>query len=941
MRKIILLLIFASFYLISFSKTTIATGSGFWLHNLYDNVTWSNGSPATGDIVIINNGVSITGGTNVSGPFPSITLQKLIVKGSLSFDGILIVTDSLIISNVATSASLSLNNNGPYNFNEIHLKSSNGNAFFSVGPGITVNISGSITQDTKSTLSANSPLILSGGSNNQSVIGSGYSLDLSSKTGGTVSLGQKFSLSSAITVPSGVTLNIAAGDTIITNGKAISGAGNLTVASGGRLDISGASSFPAVTTTTLSSGSTVEYSNSGAQTVSNKAYYNLTISGSGTKTVTSGATVEGIVTVNGTANLACGTGYLTILSSASGTAAIGQVAAGASVAGSPTIERYVSDMSSAGNPGWWYFLGAPVSGQTIANISDDIATSGFTGSDFPTNSFVSISRWTGSAYTNATNTTNNMNLGEGWFVYMGSSDPAYDIPETISWIGNVTTGDYSGFSISSTGAEYTSLSNPYPSAVTFDLSSMPNSNVQNPYVVNNDGSFLALTNGSTLGLAQGFYIETASNGAASLTFRESDKLGSVEGNSVFNKSSKSFKVIKPRLSAEITKVNGEVDFSYLELDDTKTLGMDYPADFDKYENFNGYTNIFFKQNGHNVHINNIPSNIGSGVSIPIHLSRAYPNGSNVTLPIRINGVEDFRKEGICLTLEETATGNMTTLMNDYNNTIVWNDNDTNAVYILHFSKPFEESTTSTTCYGFEDGSASANAFVTAKYDFYLTNLIGDTLQSEMGKVANSHTFNNVKAGKYNLVVNDPNGCGLLAKPVEVTEPDPVLSFFTTPKNSIDLSVNPELKFSNHSANAQSYLWHFGDGNSSMDFEPIHNYNAVGTYEVNLVAYNGSCTDTSKKSVVVENNAVGIYEVEENKNLELFQANEKIELRFDLIQRELINARLVNVLGQEVWSSQGKTIQNEQLNFNLPEENTIYLLTIKGESFESNYKLIRK
>ena len=122
----------------------------------------------------------------------------------------------------------------------------------------------------------------------------------------------------------------------------------------------------------------------------------------------------------------------------------------------------------------------------------------------------------------------------------------------------------------------------------------------------------------------------------------------------------------------------------------------------------------------------------------------------------------------------------------------------------------------------------------AKYDFYLTNLIGDTLQSEMGKVANSHTFNNVKAGKYNLVVNDPNGCGLLAKPVEVTEPDPVLSFFTTPKNSIDLSVNPELKFSNHSANAQSYLWHFGDGNSSTDENPTHSYTNDGIERVYMV-----------------------------------------------------------------------------------------------------------
>lgn len=937
MRKIILTL---SFFLLlfsssSYSKTTTSTGGG---GGLWAGLTWNNGAPVAGDDVILNHAALIFGNTL---DFNSLTINDV----SLTyFSGSLTVGD-LTITSTGTSAGLSVGGSS------LTLTVTGNITFTSGDPnnvqltlnqtGTILNLGGGFVNRSQGTISAAGACTLNlTGSSSGSIFGSNTGNDWGNitinKSGGTITLGESI-------VNNAGNLTFTAG-TLDCSTFSLNGSGSATVAAACSLLVGEISTTPLPVFTgglTLNSDAYIEYNGTGNQTIISKSYNNLVVSGSGIKTVASGTTVSGIVTVNGTAALACGTGNLTILSTSSGTAAIGQVASGASVTGSPTIQRYVSDMSAAGNPGWWYFLGAPVSGQTIANIDDEITTTGFTGSDFPSSSFVSMSRWNGSAYVNATNTTDNMNIGEGWFVYMGSNTPAYDIPATISWTGGVTTGDYSGFSISSTALEYTSLSNPYPSAVTFDLTSMPNSNVQNPYVVNNDGTFLALTNGSTLGLAQGFYIETASNGAASLTFGESDKLGSVEGNSVFNKSSKSIKAIKPRLTAEITKVNGEVDFSYLELDDTKTLGMDYPADFDKYDNFIGYTNIFFKHNGHKVHINHIPTNIGSGVSIPIHLSRAYPNGSNVTLPIRINGVEDFRKEGICLTLEETATGNMTTLLNDFSNTIVWNDNDTAAVYVLHLSKAFDEASTDATCYGFEDGSASANAFVTAKYDFYLTNLIGDTLQSEMGKVANSHTFNNVKAGKYNLLVNDPNGCGLLAKPVEVTEPDPVLSFFTTPKNNVDLSVNPEIKFSNHSANAQSYLWQFGDGNSSIDFEPIHEYTAIGNYKVNLIAYNGACTDTSTKSVLVENNSVGIYEIEENKNLQLFQANEKIELRFNLNQRELINARLVNVLGQEVWSSQGKTIQNEQLTFNLPEENTFYLLTIKGESFETNYKLVRK
>ncbi|MFH2096358.1 MAG: C25 family cysteine peptidase [Bacteroidota bacterium] len=47
-------------------------------------------------------------------------------------------------------------------------------------------------------------------------------------------------------------------------------------------------------------------------------------------------------------------------------------------------------------------------------------------------------------------------------------------------------------------------------------------------------------------------------------------------------------------------------------------------------------------------------------------------------------------------------------------------------------------------------------------------------------------------------------------------------------------------FTNNSTNATSYLWDFGDGNTSTDENPVHTYTANGTYTVTLTADNGVC-----------------------------------------------------------------------------------------------------
>jgi len=84
----------------------------------------------------------------------------------------------------------------------------------------------------------------------------------------------------------------------LTVGTALSGAGRLTNDATGTLNIGGTSAITTLTATAV--GNTVNYTGA-AQTVKATTYYNLTLSGSGTKTFPSGTTtVDNIISVEGT-----------------------------------------------------------------------------------------------------------------------------------------------------------------------------------------------------------------------------------------------------------------------------------------------------------------------------------------------------------------------------------------------------------------------------------------------------------------------------------------------------------------------------------------------------------------------------------------------------------------------------------------------------------------
>ena len=78
----------------------------------------------------------------------------------------------------------------------------------------------------------------------------------------------------------------------------------------------------------------------------------------------------------------------------------------------------------------------------------------------------------------------------------------------------------------------------------------------------------------------------------------------------------------------------------------------------------------------------------------------------------------------------------------------------------------------------------------------------------------------------------------------------VTASFTASKDTI--CPDEPVVFSNQSTLANSFLWQFGDGNSSTQKEPTHRYSEAGDYEIMLIASNSqACSDTSYSYINVE------------------------------------------------------------------------------------------
>ncbi|MBI1838613.1 MAG: gliding motility-associated C-terminal domain-containing protein [Flavobacteriia bacterium] len=108
----------------------------------------------------------------------------------------------------------------------------------------------------------------------------------------------------------------------------------------------------------------------------------------------------------------------------------------------------------------------------------------------------------------------------------------------------------------------------------------------------------------------------------------------------------------------------------------------------------------------------------------------------------------------------------------------------------------------------------------------------------------SHQYDESGSYMVNLSIIDNNGCKAqnIDTSIIVVNP-PAQPAFTISSYSQDL-INPLFEFSNNSSISNSYVWKFGDGNTSAEISPSHSYEIYGHYVITLIADNQyGCPDS--------------------------------------------------------------------------------------------------
>ena len=103
------------------------------------------------------------------------------------------------------------------------------------------------------------------------------------------------------------------------------------------------------------------------------------------------------------------------------------------------------------------------------------------------------------------------------------------------------------------------------------------------------------------------------------------------------------------------------------------------------------------------------------------------------------------------------------------------------------------------------------------------------------------------AGVYVDVLTSINGCDSLVTTTLTVNPLPFAEFNMTEDGPGALNF----QCFNMSQNATDWIWYFGDGQTSTESDPIHDYATFDTYTVTLIASNACGVDTSFQVLSLE------------------------------------------------------------------------------------------
>lgn len=484
---------------------------------------------------------------------------------------------------------------------------------------------------------------------------------------------------------------------------------------------------------------------------------------------------------------------VTLRSDADRTGSIGEIKSGATILGDTiSYERY---FPAAG--GSWRMICSPITDATFEQWNDDIPTTGFPGSDFPTYGGAD-NPWSNLRRYDETVTEGNLHTGfesiegmsdvitntQGVFAYFipgptmfdmrgafHKGDVIYDLSYTNSGTGFINDG-------------WNLVANPYPSAIDWtDLLGVTRTGLDNAIYAYDpiNGQYASFVNGISIGLLdntigsfQAFWVKANSNNPT-LTLTERAK---IDDGGVFMRSEdlETQAVVRLRLNTDNEEVYDETVLGFRF---GATEGFD--TELDAYK--------FFASNEALPSLASVPDTLSeSAMSIamlPVPeedmvIELNFKPGSNSELTME-NILVDSYDADMCFVLEDRELETFVSFNEGDTYAFEVTDNTTEDRFALHVSAPIDAMVFHESCEDADDGKIIAQGFGEAPWDFTWFDEMGNVIRETEGSTV-ADVYEDLTPGFYEVLVeNDSEHCNTATRIVQV---EPAPAAFIEPSSTV-------------------------------------------------------------------------------------------------------------------------------------------------------------
>jgi PKD repeat protein len=204
-----------------------------------------------------------------------------------------------------------------------------------------------------------------------------------------------------------------------------------------------------------------------------------------------------------------------------------------------------------------------------------------------------------------------------------------------------------------------------------------------------------------------------------------------------------------------------------------------------------------------------------------------------------------------------------------------------------------------------------------------------------GENGNSITIN--QAGNYYLTANDSNGCEGISENIEINITENPVAVF-----AFNQSDGYTIDFTNLSSSANSYFWNFGGGNTSTQENPSFTYPFDGFYPVTLIVSSECGSDTIIVTIEVLKLSSALNPETSKWTIAPNPFIDFLIIQPSLTVNENVSIHILNVLGQEVYSTIYPAGNQSPLNINFSHFNKgIYFVKLASKNEYASYKIVKK